>query len=211
MPPQPELLAPLIYGNTEVHLRLTAKARSEDEARALLDEMEARIRERVGEYIFGSDEQSLPSVLLERLREQNLTLAVAESVTGGMIDGLLTSVPGASNALRGGVVAYSSEIKHQVLGVPQEVIDRGVVTDDTAAAMADGVRKLMGASLGLAITGEAGPDPASNAAVGTVFIGISDGKGTSTFEREYFGDREIIRQRAALAAIDLLRRHLGQS
>ncbi|HVF10695.1 MAG TPA: competence/damage-inducible protein A [Abditibacteriaceae bacterium] len=202
-------VAPLIYGNTEVHLRLTAKARGEGEAKAVLDAMEAKIRGRVGEHIFGSDDESLPSVVIAALAERAFSVAVAESVTGGIVSSLLTDVPGASRVLHGGVVAYSPAMKLEVLGVPRAVLEEhGVVSAGTVAAMAEGVRRVCRTHIGLATTGEAGPAAATDAPVGTVFIGLSDGNATHTFERRFFGDREIIRKRAALTAIDVLRRHL---
>ena len=204
-------VAPLIYGNTEVHLRLTAKARHEDEARTLLDEMEARIRERVGEYIFGVDEQTLPAIVIAAMSDARATLGVAESLTGGLVNAFLTDVPGASKVLAGGVVAYTPAVKYEVLGVSREIIStRGVVNTETAAAMAEGVRRLTGATIGLSTTGEAGPESASGAPVGTVFIGLCDDAGTHTFERRFNGDRDAIRRRAALSALDILRRHLDR-
>lgn len=201
--------APLIFGNTEVHLRLTAKADDEAQAKELLDELEAQIRERVGEHIFGIDEQTLPSVVLQKLEEQGATLGVAESLTGGVLNAFLTDVPGASRVLRGGVVAYSVELKEKLLGVPRTLTDsKGVVNEETARAMAEGIRQQTGATFGLATTGEAGPKSQSGADVGTVFIGIADENGSRAIERHFSGDRDAIRRRAALAALDILRRQL---
>jgi len=201
-------VAPLIYGNTEVHLRLTAKARNEAEAKELLDDMEATIRERVGDYIFGIDDQTLPSVVVAELAKRHLTLGVAESITGGLIQAMLTDVPGSSKVLRGGVVAYTDETKHNVLGVPPQTIADGVVTAATAEAMAEGARRLLHADIGLSTTGEAGPTSGSGAAVGSVFIGLNDGQSSQAFERDFHGDRDAIRKRSALAALDYVRRHL---
>ncbi len=201
--------APLIFGNTEVHLRLTAKAEDEAQAKILLDELEAQIRERVGEHIFGIDDQTLPSVLLQQLEAQNATLGVAESLTGGVLNAFLTDVPGASKVLRGGVVAYSAELKEKLLGVPREIIEsKGVVSEETARAMAEGIRKITGATYGISTTGEAGPQSQSGADVGTVFIGIADENGSRAVHRPFGGDRDAIRRRSALAALDILRRQL---
>ena len=205
-------VAPLIHGKTEVHLRLTAKAKDEAEAGALLDAMEARLRERVGQFIFGVDDDTLAQVAVRALTSQGLTVAIAESLTGGSISTLLTDVPGASAALRGGVVAYSTEIKSSVLGIPAQLIEEhGVVSAATAEAMAKAVAQLFGADIGIATTGEAGPKPGSNATVGAVFIGLHHGEATQSWDREFFGDREGIRLRASLTALDLLRRHLESS
>jgi nicotinamide-nucleotide amidase len=202
-------VAPLIYGNTEVHLRLTAKARSESEAEKLLDEMEMKIRARVGEHIFGTDEQTLPAVVLQLLQEQGKTLGIAESLTGGVLQALFTDVPGASEVFQGGIVAYAAEIKEKVLGVPHRLIaEHSVVSREVAAAMAEGARRQLSTTLALATTGEAGPKPATNAPTGTAWISLADGTSTRTFRREYFGDRDAVRRRSALATVDILRRHL---
>ncbi len=201
--------APLIFGNTEVHLRLTAKAADEAEAKELLDELEAKIRQRVGDHIFGTDDQTLPSVLLQKLEAQNATLGVAESLTGGVLNAFLTDVPGASQVLRGGVIAYSAELKEKLLGVPAEMIaTKGVVSEEIACAMAEGIRKITGATYGIATTGESGPKSQSGADVGTVFIGIADENGSRATLRHFSGDRDAIRRRSALAALDILRRQL---
>jgi nicotinamide-nucleotide amidase len=205
-------VAPLIYQNTEVHLRLTAKARDEAEAKVLLDDMEARIRERsIAPHIFGIDDQTLPSILVQLLTERGQSVAVAESLTGGQLHSFLTDIPGASKVLRGGVVAYTEAVKQQVLGVPAELIaQHSVVSAEVALAMAGGVRELTGADWALSTTGEAGPTPATNAGVGTAFIGLCGPNGVSeTFEREFFGDRELVKKRTSLYAVDMLRRHLS--
>ena len=203
-------VAPLIYQNTEVHLRLTAKARDEDSAKVLLDGMETQIRAReIGEFIFGTDDQTLPSILVSLLKERGQTVAVAESMTGGQIQSFLTDIPGASEILRGGVVAYTVDVKTKVVGVPAETIEQhGVVSEEVARAMAEGVRQLTGADWAISTTGEAGPNPTSQSKLGTVCIGLCGPDGSEAHTREYFGDRELVKKRAALASIDLLRRKL---
>jgi nicotinamide-nucleotide amidase len=202
-------VAPLIYGNTEVHLRLTAKARDEQEAKQLLDAMEEKIRVRVGEQIFGTDNQTLPWVVLQLLQEQGKTLSVAESLTGGVLQSFITETPGASEVFTGGIVAYSSNLKEKILGVPRAMMtEYSVVSAEIAEAMAEGACHKMSTSIGLSTTGEAGPNSSTDAPVGTVWIGLCDGQSTHSYKREYFGDRDAIRRRAALSAIDILRRHL---
>ncbi len=208
-------VAPLIFGNTEVHLRLTAKARDEAEAKILLDGMEAQIRARAGEYIFGVDDETMASVVLQMLRERGLLLVVAESLTGGVLSALLTDVPGASESFVGGIIAYADWIKVAVLDVPVEYLDgaAGAVNAQTAAAMAEGLDVEMDMDggddfIGLSTTGEAGPESQSGAPVGTVFIGLHHAGQTQTFERSFSGDRDTIRKRTALAALDVLRRYL---
>lgn len=202
-------VAPLIHGNTEVHLRLTAKAVDEDEAKQLLDDMEDRLRERVGEHIFGRDDQHLPQVLVDLLRSRACTVAVAESLTGGMLGSYFTDATGVSAAFLGGVISYSPFIKEEVLGVhPADVEKYTVVSETVAAQMAHGVAKAMNATYGLSTTGEAGPDSATGAPVGTVYIGLAHPGGVEVEKREFHGDRLAVRQRAALAAIDMLRRYV---
>lgn len=204
-------VAPLIYGNTEVHLRLTAKARNDAEARTLLDEMDATLcaRTGVGEFIFGRDDETLPKVVVKALLAAGASLGIAESLTGGVLESFVTEVPGSSAVFRGGVVAYHAELKEKLLGVPAQLIaEHGVVSAEVAAAMAEGVRHVTGADYALATTGEAGPDSASGKPVGTVFLALAHAGGTITMAREFFGHREAIRQRSSLVALDMLRRHL---
>lgn len=202
-------VAPLIFGNTEVHLRLTAKAKNEAEAEVLLDEMEATLMERVGAGIFGRNEETLAQVVIQLLRERGSKLALAESLTGGLTQTLITEVPGASDVLAGGVVAYSNEVKEKVLGVSHTLIaQHSEVSREVAKAMADGAKATFGADYVLSLTGEAGPRANSKAQVGTIWIGLANGEGTLAFRREYHGDRDAIRRRAAHAALDILRRHL---
>jgi len=204
-------VAPLIYQNTEVHLRMTAKASDEAAAKVLLDEMENRLRERVGDYAFGIDEQTLPAVLLDLLKEQNATLAVAESLTGGLLEASLTDIPGASAVLQGGVVVYTNEMKMRLLNVPAEVLEKhSAVSAETAIAMAEGMRALSNADYAISTTGEAGPESQSGAKVGTVFVGIAGSKSTFSEELQITGDRDRIRKRSVLAAINILRQHLNE-
>lgn len=204
-------VAPLIYQNTEVHLRLTAKARDEAHAKTLLDEMEARVcaRPGVGEFIFGTDDDTLPAIVIRLLKERKQTLAVAESMTGGLIQSLLTDVPGASQVLRGGVVAYNADLKRDLLHVSGATIERdGVVSESVAREMATGARRNCGSDWAISTTGEAGPDSATGKPKGTVWLGLS-GKGEDkAIMRELFGDRENVKKRAALWAIELLRRQI---
>ena len=204
-------VAPLIFGNTEVHLRLTAKAKSEEETTRLLDEMEDTLRKRVGRHIFGRDEQTLPKVLVEHLTSRGETLAVAESLTGGLLGSSFIDATGCSAVFMGGIIAYSPVIKEDVLGVsPADVEKYSVVSEEVAAQMARGVQQSMNATYGLSTTGEAGPDSATGAPVGTVYIGLAHPNGVEIEKREFHGDRDAIRKRSALAAIDLLRRFVNE-
>jgi nicotinamide-nucleotide amidase len=202
-------VAPLIFGNTEVHLRLTAKARDEAEAGVLLDEMEAKLRERAGASIFGCDAQTLASVVIDLLRERGSTLSLAESLTGGLTQTLITEIPGASAVFVGGASAYSDAIKEKVLAVPHSLIEKySAVSGEVACAMAGGARELFDSDFALSLTGEAGPEANTASQIGTVWIALSHAGSTLSYRREYHGDREAIRRRAAHAALDILRRHL---
>ena len=200
-------VAPLIFGNTEVHLRMTAKATNEAEATQLLDAMEDRLRERVGRHIFGRDDQHLPQVLVDMLSARASTVSVAESLTGGWLGSSLTEATGCSAVFLGGVIAYSPFIKEEVLGVSAADVEKySVVSEQIAAQMATGVQKAMNSTYGLSTTGEAGPDPATAHPVGTVYIGLAHPGGVNVEKKQFHGDRESIRKRAALAALDILRR-----
>ncbi len=205
-------VAPLIFGNTEVHLRLTAKTRDEAEAKILLDETENRIRERVGAFIFGIDAQTVPSVTLDLLQTRGETLGVAESLTGGVLSAFITDVPGSSALFRGGITAYNADLKREILGVGEATIAQSsVVSEEVAREMALGAQKITGATYALATTGEAGPTSQSGAAIGTVFIALAHPGGVKVEKREFHGDRDAIRKRAALSSLDMLRRFLLQS
>lgn len=146
-------LAFLASGWEGIKVRLTAKAHTAQEAIALIDVWDAKVRAKVGDLVFGVDQQTMESVLFDILREKKLTLGVAESVTGGLVAGRLTAVVGASDVFRGGIVSYASDVKFDVLGVTPGP----VVSEAAAKEMAVGVRKALGSDIGLALTGVAGP------------------------------------------------------
>ena len=197
-------IAFLASGIEGLKVRVTAKAESEEAVSRVLDEEEAHLRRILGDLVFGVDDETMEKVVLGLLEERGLTLAVAESVTGGMAAMRLTAVPGASAVFRGGVVAYASGVKHDLLGVP-----RGpVVSLDAARAMAAGAAARLGADVGLATTGVAGPEGQEGRAPGTVFLGLHrDGEGEA-HEVRLPGDRERIRQYAVIALLNLLRLRL---
>ena len=194
----------------EVELRLTAKASSPEEAQALIAPAEAALHKRFGDLIYGVNVPSLESVCLALLKERELTVSVAESCTGGLLAKRITDLPGSSAAFKGGVVSYWSQVKHDILGVPNDLLFQyGAVSDPVARAMAEGVRTLAGADLALSVTGVAGPDPDDRGnPVGLVYVAIA-GQG-ETFVRVLHaaGARERIRTVAANHALDLLRRRL---
>ena len=169
------------------------------------------IRALLKKNVFAESETSLAEVVIGMLREREMTLATAESVTGGMVASSVIEVAGASEVLRGGVVAYSDDLKRMLLDIPATVLKReGAVSAEVAGRMAKAVRKKCGASVGLATTGVAGPDrDSSGTPVGRIFCAVSTPKGKETVKRFAFrGDRNAIRRRAARAALDLLRRTL---
>jgi nicotinamide-nucleotide amidase len=202
-------IAFLASGIEGIKVRLTARARDENDARMVLDAEEKEVREalaaRLGDVVFGLDDVSMEQAVAALLVEQRLTLGVAESLTGGLIAARLVGVPGASTWFRGGVVAYDSAVKFSVLGVPEGP----VVTEDAAAAMARGARRVLGAAIGLGVTGVAGPDPQEGLAPGTVFVALAlpDGA-TPSRSLRLPGDRERVRQYSAISVLDLLRRTL---
>ncbi|WKZ79543.1 MAG: competence/damage-inducible protein A [Fimbriimonadaceae bacterium] len=195
----------------EVQLRITARAESTEEARALIAPVESEVRRRLGEAVFGADSDTLEQTVLELLRRRGLTLAVAESCTGGGLAYRLTSVPGSSEVFLGGVVSYANEVKVGVLGVEADVLTReGAVSKLVARQMAQGVRRLTGADIGVGITGIAGPGGGSpEKPVGLVYVGFSGPLKESVEELRLSGSRETIRLRSISAALDLIRRNVG--
>lgn len=143
--------------------------------------------------------------LVERLIRLRRTVAVAESLTGGLVMAALTSVPGASATVRGGVVAYATQVKHEVLGVDEDLLDRvGAVDGEVAMQMADGARETIGADFGIATTGVAGPDGQDGKAPGVVFVAVTTPFGRWHRELLLDGDRDAIRTRSSIAALELL-------
>jgi len=197
-------IAFLASGIEGIKVRITAKAADGPTAHALLDAEEAELRAVLGTYVFGVDDETMETAVARLLVERGLTLAVAESVTGGLVGARLTAVPGASDWFKGAIVSYDSQVKYGVLGVPEGP----VVTGEAAAAMAEGVAKLMGADVGLAVTGVAGPAEQEGRPVGTVYLGVAMSGTADAVEIHLPGDRERIRQFAAISLLDWLRHRL---
>lgn len=197
-------------GAGEVKLRLTARANSAEEARRMFVPLEQEIIERVGEYMYGSGDETLETVVGRLLREAGKTVAVAESCTGGLLAKQLTDVPGSSNYFQGGVIAYSDDVKRQQLGVrPETLQQHGAVSEETAREMAAGVARRLQADFGVSITGVAGPGGGSEAKpVGLVFIALAAGKETEVRRVLFGGSRQLVRMRAVLTALDMVRRRL---
>lgn len=195
-------------GAIEIHLR--ARAASDAEAEALLNELGDKIELALGDHIFSTRGESLEEVVGMYLMMRRRTVAVAESCTGGLLSERLTRIAGSSNFFLGGVVCYSNELKTLLAGVPEALIaTHGAVSKPVAQAMAEGVRRRADASLGVGITGIAGPGGGTpEKPVGLVFIGLADEKGTSVREFRFPGDRERVRFWASQAALEMIRRRV---
>jgi nicotinamide-nucleotide amidase len=191
-----------------VDVRITAKAPTAEEARPMVEAMEARVRVLLGQHVFGVDEETPQSAALRLLIERRLTLATMESCTGGLLASLITDVPGSSATFRGGLVSYATALKEE-WGVAREVIERhGVISVETARSMAQAVRERLGADIGIGITGVAGPDTQEGQPVGTVYIAVASAERVSDTDQHFRGDRAEIKARAATTALSLLRLHL---
>jgi nicotinamide-nucleotide amidase len=197
-------LAFLASGWEGIKVRLTAKAATHAEATTIIDRWEAEVRSLVDDIVFGVDDDTMESVVLQMLRERGLSLGLAESVTGGLVAGRITNVPGASDVFRGCVVSYASEVKFDVLGVPEGP----VVSEAAAAAMAVGAQRVLGADVALSLTGVAGPAEQDGMPVGTLCVGIAIGDAVITRTLRMPGLRDQMRQMSVISALDLLRRAL---
>jgi nicotinamide-nucleotide amidase len=193
----------------EIHVDLLVEPGAERRA----DELTRSLRDALGRYLFTEDERSIAEIVLDLCREQGLTLATAESCTGGLVAARLTSIPGSSDVFLGAVVAYSDDVKQGELGVPSEVLaDHGAVSAEAAQAMAEGARTRLRADVAVAVTGIAGPDGGTEEKpVGLVYLHASGPDTEETRRIDLPGDREMVRGRATAAALHLVRRLLTQS
>jgi nicotinamide-nucleotide amidase len=196
-------------GREGTDLRLVARDRPAADADAALAAAAARVRERVGEFVYGDDDTDLAAVVLDACRRRGLTIAVGESCTGGLLGARLTSVPGSSDVVLGGVIAYSNAVKTAELDVPEAMIaEHGAVSEPVARQMAAGARARLGAAVGVGITGVAGPGGGTpEKPVGTVWVAVDvEGAEPRAVRNPFVGDRDEIRFRAAQFALDLVRR-----
>ena len=205
-------IAFLASGIEGIKVRVTVRADDPEAAAGSLDAEETIIRGILsavaGDVVFGVDDEAIEDAVARALALEGLTLGLAESLTGGLASSRLVNVPGASGWFRGSVVSYASEVKFNILGVPEGP----VVSEAAAIAMAEGARRVLGAEVGLSITGVAGPDPQDGQPPGTVFVGLALPKAEA--EAVAFsvpGDRDRVRQYATIAALDLLRRRVGST
>ncbi|WP_334110513.1 competence/damage-inducible protein A [Thermodesulfitimonas autotrophica] len=191
----------------EVHVRIAAVGRDAAEAQQLVAEMLKEVRARLSDYIFAYDEESIEEVAGKLLAAKGYTVAVAESCTAGMVAARLTDVPGSSAYFMGGIVAYDNKVKEKILGVQMEILrDKGAVSPETAAAMAEGVRRLLCTDAGIGITGIAGPTGGTpEKPVGLVYIAVAVPGQTVVKKYNFPGRRFAVRQGAANAALKMLR------
>jgi nicotinamide-nucleotide amidase len=201
-------IAFLASGIEGIKVRVTVRGADAAAAASLLDDEEQKIRqilaEAAGDVVFGVDGEAIEDAVAGALGGR--TLGLAESLTGGLVASRLVNVVGASAWFRGAVVSYASDVKYNVLGVPEGP----VVSPEAARAMAEGARRVLGADVGLAITGVAGPDPQDGQAPGTVYVGLAlPGQPSEAAALSVPGDRDRVRQYATISALDLLRRRLG--
>lgn len=189
-------IAPLA-GNGEVTLRLTAKDISRNQAIKMLDDVEKLIQKRVGEFFYGYNNTSLYEQLFKLLQQKQLTISSAESLTGGTFAAELTEFAGASSIYHGSIICYHTEVKKNLLNIPEQLIaQHGVVSEECAKLMAENAREIVRSDIGISFTGVAGPNEQEGKPVGTVYIGVAiKGKDTTVFPLKLAGNRNAIRSR----------------
>lgn len=195
----------------ECLVRVTAKARTAEEAEEMMAPVIERVKAMFGDLVYAVDGKDIAEHTVKLLIEKGVTIAAAESCTGGELQGRITDIPGASASLKGGVVVYTNEAKHLLLGIPTETLDKyGAVSREIAAELAERVRLKLGADLGVGVTGLAGPDGDGVHPVGTVFVSLSDGKRTWVREKHITDrDRKTVRLYACQNVFDMVRRYLA--
>ena len=210
----PDIETTILAGSAEIQLHFLAAKPTVEEAQARVDELTAKIEDEMDDAIFSSNGESLEEVVLLMLGMRHLTLATAESCTGGLLASRLTAIAGSSRYFLGGAVVYADALKTIFADVPKETVaTSGPVSHETASALAEGIRIRTGASLGVSITGIAGPGPGApgpdeNKPIGLVYIAVADGAETDVMELNLSGDRERIRFWASQHALEMVRRRL---
>lgn len=203
-------IAPLA-SDGEVTLRITAKTDRTETAWTLIDEAKKEVLDRVGQYLYGYDDDSLASKVIDLLKDQDKTISAAESLTAGLFQSELASVPGASSVLAGGVITYNEEMKISQLGLSPELLaQHGVVSEETAIAMAEAAREKFGTDISVGLTGAAGPDAHGDQPAGTVWIGVATEEGTQSFRLQLSGMRNTNRLRAVKLALFYVIRTLAE-
>jgi nicotinamide-nucleotide amidase len=205
---------PVLVGTTVaagmVSIRIISRANTSEQAQAQSEDVAREVKRRLGDLVIGEGARSMAAVIGEMLRERRQTLATAESCTGGLLGQMITGAPGASDYYLGGVISYANRVKEQLLGVGAEMIaSHGAVSEEVAAAMSQGARKLLASDWAISITGVAGPGGGSaEKPVGLVWMALAGPGGTKTSKTLWGGTREIIRLRSALNALNMLRLEL---
>jgi nicotinamide-nucleotide amidase len=205
----PDTETTILASPTGTQLHPRTWSRDASKAEKLLDEITDRMALALGEHLYSTSGEALEEVVARVLTENRATIAVAESCTGGTLSERLTNIPGSSSYFLGGVICYSNELKISLVGVPQSLIEsKGAVSSEVALALADGIRRRTGATLGVGVTGVAGPGGGTpEKPVGLVHIGLADEHGPRERAYRFPGDRERIRQFAAQSALDAVRRY----
>ena len=209
----PDVETTILAGSGEIQLHFFCTKPTLEEAQSRVDEVTELVEQEMGDDIFSSHGESLEEIVILMLGLHNLTLSVAESCTGGLLSERLTAIPNASRNFSGGAIVYASEQKTNLCNVPAELIQKhGAVSEEVARALAEGIRSATDTSLGLSITGIAGPaiteGPDANKPVGLVYIGLADGEDTQVKQLQIPGDRDRVRLWASQHALELLRRRL---
>lgn len=195
----------------EIKIRITALAQSDAEARSLIAPVESEVRDLIGDRIFGADDETIERLIRRELELRGWTIGTAESATGGLVGRRLTSLPGASETFRGSVVAYASDLKTSILGVPADTIEEhGVVSEATAEAMAQGARSVLEVDVAVAVTGSAGPEPLEQP-VGTMIVAVATPVCSKVRTLHMPGDRERVRAYTATAALHIVLRAIQQT
>jgi nicotinamide-nucleotide amidase len=200
----------ILAGNAEIQLQLFCAKPSLELAQNRVDELASKLEEALEDHLFASSDEKLEQIVLYYLELKQETLAVAESCTGGLLSQRITSISGSSRSFLGGAVVYSNELKTDFAGVPPQLIEaHGAVSAEVAEAMAQGIRRRVGASMGVGITGIAGPGGGTEEKpVGLVYIAVSYGNKTESLECNFRGDRDRVRLWASQQALDMVRRRL---
>ncbi len=198
----------ILFTDSEIEIHLAATAETAGRAEEIVEELADKLEQKIGKNLYTTRGESLEGVVGDRLRLRRYTIATAESCTGGLVAERITRVPGSSDYFVGSIVTYTNEAKTALLGVTTEMLEtHGPVSGETAEAMARGVKERTGATIGLSVTGVAGPGGGTEAVpVGTVYIGLADDVGSSNKRMVLAGDRHLIRWRASTAALELVRR-----
>jgi nicotinamide-nucleotide amidase len=200
----------ILAHNGDIQLTLLCAKKDATAAAQRVDELASKMEEVLDDWLYSSEGESLEQIVLFYLGLRQSTLAVAESCTGGLVAQRITSVPGSSRSFVGGAVVYSDALKTEFAGVPAELIEQhGAVSEEVARALANGIRQRTGATIGLGITGIAGPSGGTEEKpVGLVYIAVSDAQRTEVLERTFRGTRQRVREWTAHQALDLVRRRL---